>query len=218
MSARSARRVLVPSCSSSSRSADRCIARGGRACHGARRGRGLPAPPIGRVRHLLGAGDGPRAGRGARRGVSRTSWRAAGCCSARSGSCWSRWLRSRGPIPGTDWRSGWPPIFGALYVSLLSFVIRLGHAAPGPPDDAPLHVAGIRAWLDPAAGPGGLVLRHGRLPGRAQLRPDPVPDPHLAVEDGRGAGRRRGRRRPSSSDSCCSRSVRTPLHAVASGR
>ena len=162
------------------------IGGGGRARHGARRGRGLPAPPIGRVRHVLGAGDGPRAGRGARRGVPRASWRAAGCCSARSGSCWSRSPRSRGRIPRDGLAIWMATIFGALYVSLLSFVIRLGQAAPGPPDDAPLHVAGIRAWLDPAARPRRLVLRHGRLPGRPQLRPDAVPDPHLAVQDGRG--------------------------------
>ena len=37
-------------------------------------------------------------------------------------------------------------IFGALYVSLLSFVVRLGHAAPGLPGDAPLH------WLGPERG------------------------------------------------------------------
>ena len=39
-------------------------------------------------------------------------------------------------------------IFGALYVSLLSFVVRLGHAAPGLPADAPLHWLGPeRAWI-----------------------------------------------------------------------
>jgi phosphatidate cytidylyltransferase len=37
-------------------------------------------------------------------------------------------------------------IFGALYVSLLSFVVRLGHAAPGLSADAPLH------WLGPERG------------------------------------------------------------------
>jgi phosphatidate cytidylyltransferase len=37
-------------------------------------------------------------------------------------------------------------IFGALYVSMLSFVVRLGHAAPGLPGDAPL------AWLGPERG------------------------------------------------------------------
>lgn len=39
-------------------------------------------------------------------------------------------------------------IFGALYVSLLSFVLRLGHAAPLVPDTSPLHVLGAeRAWV-----------------------------------------------------------------------
>jgi phosphatidate cytidylyltransferase len=37
-------------------------------------------------------------------------------------------------------------IFGALYVSLLSFVVRLGHAGPGLPTDAPLQ------WLGPERG------------------------------------------------------------------
>ena len=32
-------------------------------------------------------------------------------------------------------------IFGALYVALLSFIIRLGQAAPAVPDDAPLACA-----------------------------------------------------------------------------
>jgi phosphatidate cytidylyltransferase len=39
-------------------------------------------------------------------------------------------------------------IFGALYVSLLSFVLRLGHIAPPVPDSAPLHVLGPeRGWI-----------------------------------------------------------------------
>jgi phosphatidate cytidylyltransferase len=39
-------------------------------------------------------------------------------------------------------------IFGALYVSLLSFVVRLGHSAPGLPADAPLHGLGPeRGWI-----------------------------------------------------------------------
>jgi phosphatidate cytidylyltransferase len=39
-------------------------------------------------------------------------------------------------------------IFGALYVSLLSFVIRLGHAAPAVPGDAPLAwLRGEQAWI-----------------------------------------------------------------------
>jgi phosphatidate cytidylyltransferase len=39
-------------------------------------------------------------------------------------------------------------IFGALYVSLLSFVVRLGHAAPSVPGDAPLNPLGPeRGWI-----------------------------------------------------------------------
>ena len=39
-------------------------------------------------------------------------------------------------------------IFGALYVSLLSFVLRLGHIAPPVPESAPLHVLGPeRGWI-----------------------------------------------------------------------
>ena len=39
-------------------------------------------------------------------------------------------------------------IFGALYVSLLSFVIRLGNAAPAIPGDAPLAQLGAeRSWI-----------------------------------------------------------------------
>jgi phosphatidate cytidylyltransferase len=39
-------------------------------------------------------------------------------------------------------------IFGALYVSMLSFLVRLGHAAPGLPSDAALHWLGSeRGWI-----------------------------------------------------------------------
>jgi phosphatidate cytidylyltransferase len=39
-------------------------------------------------------------------------------------------------------------VFGALYVSLLSFVVRLGHAAPSLAADAPLHWLGSqRGWI-----------------------------------------------------------------------
>jgi phosphatidate cytidylyltransferase len=39
-------------------------------------------------------------------------------------------------------------VFGALYVSLLSFVLRLGHAAPAISPDAPLAVLGPeRGWI-----------------------------------------------------------------------
>ncbi len=39
-------------------------------------------------------------------------------------------------------------VFGALYVGLLAFVVRLGHAAPTVPDGAPLEVLGAeRGWI-----------------------------------------------------------------------
>ncbi len=39
-------------------------------------------------------------------------------------------------------------VFGALYVSLLAFVVRLGHAAPAVPADAPLAWLGAeRGWI-----------------------------------------------------------------------
>ena len=39
-------------------------------------------------------------------------------------------------------------VFGAMYVSLLAFVVRLGHAGPTPPDTAPLAVLGQeRGWI-----------------------------------------------------------------------
>ncbi len=39
-------------------------------------------------------------------------------------------------------------VFGALYVSLLAFVVRLGHAAPVVPSDAPLDFLGAeRGWI-----------------------------------------------------------------------
>jgi phosphatidate cytidylyltransferase len=39
-------------------------------------------------------------------------------------------------------------VFGALYVALLGFIVRLGHAAPSLPADAPLGVLGAeRGWI-----------------------------------------------------------------------
>lgn len=39
-------------------------------------------------------------------------------------------------------------VFGALYVSLLAFVVRLGHAGPTVPPDAPLEILGAeRGWI-----------------------------------------------------------------------
>lgn len=39
-------------------------------------------------------------------------------------------------------------VFGAIYVSLLAFVVRLGYAGPTPPEGAPLAVLGAeRGWI-----------------------------------------------------------------------
>jgi phosphatidate cytidylyltransferase len=54
------------------------------------------------------------------------------------------------PIPDPrDGLATWvATVFGALYVSLLAFVVRLGHAAPAVPGDAPLHALGAeRGWI-----------------------------------------------------------------------
>jgi phosphatidate cytidylyltransferase len=50
------------------------------------------------------------------------------------------------PLEGiTTWMA---TVFGALYVSLLAFVVRLGHAAPAVPADAPLAGLGAeRGWI-----------------------------------------------------------------------
>ena len=54
------------------------------------------------------------------------------------------------PIPDPrDGLATWiATVFGALYVSLLAFVVRLGHGAPAVPADAPLHALGAeRGWI-----------------------------------------------------------------------
>ena len=54
------------------------------------------------------------------------------------------------PIPDPrDGLATWAAtVFGALYVSLLAFVVRLGHAAPAVPSDAPLEFLGAeRGWI-----------------------------------------------------------------------
>ena len=50
------------------------------------------------------------------------------------------------PLEGlTTWMA---TVFGALYVSLLAFVVRLGHAAPVVPAEAPLAALGAeRGWI-----------------------------------------------------------------------
>ena len=49
-------------------------------------------------------------------------------------------------------------VFGALYVALLSFIIRLGQAAPAVPDSAPLQALNAETALDPPPRVGSLVL------------------------------------------------------------
>ena len=63
-------------------------------------------------------------------------------------------------------------VFGALYVSLLSFIIRLGQSAPVVPRRCAAERARRRARLDPAPRARGLVVRHGRLSRRQEHRPD----------------------------------------------
>ena len=81
-------------------------------------------------------------------------------------------IASFGRLDPHDGLATWmATIFGALYVSLLSFVIRLGLAAPAIPAGAPLAGLGAdRAWI--------LLLilavwsyDTGRLPGRQAVRP-----------------------------------------------
>jgi phosphatidate cytidylyltransferase len=52
------------------------------------------------------------------------------------------------PDPREGMTSWMATVFGAVYVSLLSFAIRLGHAGPEPVADAPLAaLGGERAWI-----------------------------------------------------------------------
>jgi len=61
-------------------------------------------------------------------------------------------LAAVGAFAKRDPREGLPTwfatVFGALYASLLAFVVRLGHAAPEPPAGAPLvALGGERGWI-----------------------------------------------------------------------
>jgi phosphatidate cytidylyltransferase len=61
-------------------------------------------------------------------------------------------LAAVGAFTRTDPRDGLPTwfatIFGALYASLLAFVLRLGHEAPASPEGAPLAALdGGRGWI-----------------------------------------------------------------------
>jgi phosphatidate cytidylyltransferase len=52
------------------------------------------------------------------------------------------------PDPGDGLATWMATVFGALYVSLLAFVVRLGHAAPVVPGTAPLAALGAeRGWI-----------------------------------------------------------------------
>jgi phosphatidate cytidylyltransferase len=52
------------------------------------------------------------------------------------------------PKPGDAVATWMTTVFGALYVALLGFVVRLGHAAPALPADAPLAGLGAeRGWI-----------------------------------------------------------------------
>ncbi|MFL5725714.1 MAG: phosphatidate cytidylyltransferase [Chloroflexota bacterium] len=61
-------------------------------------------------------------------------------------------LAAVGAFARRDPRDGLPTwfatVFGAVYVALLGFVVRLGHAAPAPPSSAPLAgIGGERGWI-----------------------------------------------------------------------
>ena len=100
-------------------------------------------------------------------------------------------------------------VFGALYVSLLSFIIRLGQAAPAVPDGAPLDALGAeRGWIL-LLRPRGLVVRHGRLPRRQDRSAGRKFLTHISPSktiEGSSVG---WSRRRSSSPSCCGASART---------
>jgi phosphatidate cytidylyltransferase len=52
------------------------------------------------------------------------------------------------PDPREGVSSWMATVFGAFYVSLLAFLVRLGHAAPPVPDGAPLEILGAeRGWI-----------------------------------------------------------------------
>ena len=194
VSARSARPSSSRSCSSSWPSADRSWRLAVALVTVARRARGLPAPASApATRPFAGARHGPRA-----RGRPR--------CGVPGGARGQRPAPRRGrvvlvavaafarPDPRDGLATWMATVFGALYVALLAFVVRLGHAAPAVPAGraARLRSARERGWI--------LLLvlavwsydTGAYLVGK-QLRADQVPDPHLAVEDDRGPDRRRRR-------------------------
>ena len=79
---------------------------------------------------------------------SRRSSRAVASSSSRSGSCSSGSRAFFEPDPRDGLATWMATVFGALYVSLLSFVIRLEHAAPVVPAGPRSHSIGAeRGWL-----------------------------------------------------------------------
>ena len=103
-------------------------------------------------------------------------------------------LAAAGAFTKRDPRDGLPTwfatVFGALYASLLGFVLRLGDAAPPIPAGAPLSVLGAEQGWILLLILGRLGLRHGCLLRRPAVRPAKVPEPHLSVQDLRRAHRR----------------------------
>ena len=79
---------------------------------------------------------------------SRGSSRAAGSCSWPSGWC-STAIAAFTKTDPTDGLQAWmSTVFGALYVSLLAFIIRLGMDAPAIPAGSPLSPIGAeRGWI-----------------------------------------------------------------------
>ena len=73
---------------------------------------------------------------------------AAACCWWPSASCSWRSAAFSKADPRDGLTSWIATVFGALYVSLLAFVLRLGHIAPAVPNDAPLDFVGAETgWI-----------------------------------------------------------------------
>ena len=206
-----------PCCSSCSRSAAGA-GRRRRRSHGPGRDRGLPASQRRRLRDLLGARHGPRARRCHRRRAPRCPRRQAACFSAAVGTSWSAVAAFTIEEPREGLEAWMATVFGALYVSLLSFIIRLGQTAPAVPSDAPLNALGAeRGWILLLVfavwsyDTGAYLV--GKNFGRTQ-----IPDPHLAVEDDRGPRWRCRRRHGRDVRSCCGASASTRSTRSCSGR
>ena len=108
---------------------------------------------------------------------SPPSTRSAARTSRKGSSCWV----------GTS--------FGALYASLLAFVVGVITVAPTlPAGRAAVRLVRRRPHVAAGAGADRLELRHLRLPLRAHVQAGPVPQPHLAQQDVERRHRRHGRR------------------------